>query len=289
MGTTSGATCERFSVVTAMSLNLSSLAKPWSDGYAEITSETWFETAAGTDCPVPLNGTCRTSMPSVDFTDSMTSCMMLPTPEDPYEYLPGLAFGSATNWGNVAAGIDGWSARKSGARAMSDTKVKSFSAYVRERYMNGLMLKVAMSVAISVYPSAGRAITYCAATTPLPPGRLSITTGWPHLSESFCPTTRAMVSGSPPGAYGTTSVTALLGYAAGLDHALAAMAAYATAARMKRHVMKTSSSRFPAISRERCCCGPRSGPRGSTPRSRVACASRSKVPRDREAARPAAA
>jgi hypothetical protein len=89
-------------------------------------------------------------MPSVDFTDSMTSCMMLPTPEDPYEYLPGFAFASATNCGNVAAGIDGWSARKSGARAVSETKVKSFSPYAIERYMNGLMLNVARSVTISV-------------------------------------------------------------------------------------------------------------------------------------------
>src|SRR5258706_6800032 len=135
MGTTSGASCERFSVVTAMSLNLSSLAKPCSDGYAEITSETWLETAAGTDCPVPLNGTWSTSMPSVDFTDSMTSCMMLPTPEDPYEYLPGLAFASATNCGNVAAGIEGWSARKSGARAVSETKGEDFSLYSSERHI----------------------------------------------------------------------------------------------------------------------------------------------------------
>src|SRR5262249_25196571 len=154
----------------------------------------------GTDCPVPLYGTCSTSIPSVDFTDSITSCMMLPMPDEPYEYLPGFALASATNCGKLAAGIEGFNARKSGARAVSETNVKSLSSYGRDWYMYGLMLNVAMSVAISVYPSAGLAIRYCAATTPLPPGRFSITTGWPHFSESFWPTVRAMVSGSPPGA-----------------------------------------------------------------------------------------
>jgi hypothetical protein len=42
----------------------------------------------------------------------------------------------------------------------------------------------------------------------LPPGLFSITTAWPHFSPSFWPTTRATVSGNPPGEYGTISVTA---------------------------------------------------------------------------------
>jgi hypothetical protein len=40
---------------------------------------------------------------------------------------------------------------------------------------------------------------------PLAPARLSITTGWPHDSVSFCPMSRAnMLSVPPPGANGTT-------------------------------------------------------------------------------------
>jgi hypothetical protein len=46
---------------------------------------------------------------------------------------------------------------------------------------------------------------------PLAPARLSTTTGWPRLSESFCPVIRAMMSFDPPGAKGTISLTDLLG------------------------------------------------------------------------------
>src|SRR4051812_42248687 len=128
MDATSGASAERFSVVTATSLSLLSFTNPASEGYADTTSDTWLVTAAGTDCPVPLKGTCSRSMPSDDFTDSITSCMMLPMPDDPYEYLPGFDFTSATNCGKSAAGIEGFIARNSGARAVSETNAKSFSA-----------------------------------------------------------------------------------------------------------------------------------------------------------------
>src|SRR5690348_15382304 len=46
---------------------------------------------------------------------------------------------------------------------------------------------------------------------PFAPGLFSTTNCWPQLSESFCPTSRAMVSGSPPGEYPTTTFTGLSG------------------------------------------------------------------------------
>src|SRR6185503_8793846 len=49
--------------------------------------------------------------------------------------------------------------------------------------------------------------------TVLPPGRLSTSTGWPHVSFSFCATVRPMMSVLPPAAKGTMSRTAFEGYA----------------------------------------------------------------------------
>src|SRR5829696_7874166 len=116
------------------------------------------------------------SSPSADLIDSTVRWWMLPIPDEPYEYLPGLAFTMATHSVNVFAGTDGCTARKSGARAVSDTKVKSFCAsYGSDLYTNGLMENIDMSVTSIVYPSAAFCASACAATTPLPPGLFSIT------------------------------------------------------------------------------------------------------------------
>src|SRR5579864_5729768 len=45
-----------------------------------------------------------------------------------------------------------------------------------------------------------------------PPGLLSMTTGWPRLSDSFCPTIRAIRSLPPPGVKPTTIWIARVGY-----------------------------------------------------------------------------
>jgi hypothetical protein len=41
---------------------------------------------------------------------------------------------------------------------------------------------------------------------PPPPGRLSMTTGWPRIFSSLRPTMRASTSLGPPGVKATTSV-----------------------------------------------------------------------------------
>jgi hypothetical protein len=45
----------------------------------------------------------------------------------------------------------------------------------------------------------------------LAPGRFSITTPWPHSSESFCPRMRMLMSVGPPAGKGTTILTGRLG------------------------------------------------------------------------------
>src|ERR1700724_678878 len=50
---------------------------------------------------------------------------------------------------------------------------------------------------------------------PLAPGRLSMTTGCPQRSDSFCPTVRARMSMPVPGVKGTMICTGLPGYGCG--------------------------------------------------------------------------
>src|SRR4051812_32635370 len=45
----------------------------------------------------------------------------------------------------------------------------------------------------------------------LAPGRFSITTPWPQISDSFCPTIRMLTSVGPPAGKGTTIFTGRLG------------------------------------------------------------------------------
>src|SRR5450432_3797618 len=49
---------------------------------------------------------------------------------------------------------------------------------------------------------------------PPAPARLSTTTCWPHASDNFAATTRAITSVGPPGANGTIMRTAFVGYGA---------------------------------------------------------------------------
>ena len=51
---------------------------------------------------------------------------MLPIPDEPYESSPGFDFASATHSVKFDTGTEGCTARKSGARAVSEMKVKSF-------------------------------------------------------------------------------------------------------------------------------------------------------------------
>src|SRR5688500_15637435 len=51
------------------------------------------------------------------------------------------------------------------------------------------------------------------ATLPPPPGRLSMTIGWPRRFSISAPTARATIELEPPGAKGTTRRTGLVGQA----------------------------------------------------------------------------
>jgi hypothetical protein len=52
---------------------------------------------------------------------------------------------------------------------------------------------------------------------PFEPAWFSTTTAWSSSSESFCPTTRATMSGAPPAGIGTISLIARDGYCASAD------------------------------------------------------------------------
>src|SRR5258708_3646114 len=78
----------------------------------------------------------------------------------------------------------------------------------------------------SVYPSGGDFATAFAPRLPDAPGRLSTTTGWPHISASLGPMVRARMSMPVPGENGTTILTGCVGH----DCAWAADAASASSA-----------------------------------------------------------
>src|SRR5258706_10740649 len=63
----------------------------------------------------------------------------------------------------------------------------------------------------SVYPSGADLATWLAPRFPDAPGRLSTTTGCPHISASFGPTVRARMSMPVPGENGTTIFTGCVG------------------------------------------------------------------------------
>src|SRR3954449_3780124 len=69
-----------------------------------------------------------------------------------------------------------------------------------------------------------------------PPGLFSMMTGWPRLSDNFCPYTRAMMSLPPPAVKPNTMWIGFVGYFVGSSWAEAGWQAAATAmsARQKR-------------------------------------------------------
>src|SRR3989442_10015482 len=70
-----------------------------------------------------------------------------------------------------------------------------------------------------VYPSGAERAAASAAMLPLAPPLFSITTCWPHVSESRAETMRAIASAPPPGGNGTIRRTNRLGQF-GTDKAL---------------------------------------------------------------------
>ena len=67
------------------------------------------------------------SRPSADLIDSTVRWWIEPMPDEPYENCPGFDFTSATHSVKFETGTDGCTARKSGAVAVSEMKVKSFT------------------------------------------------------------------------------------------------------------------------------------------------------------------
>src|SRR3954451_18345612 len=73
-----------------------------------------------------------------------------------------------------------------------------------------------------------------------PPGLFSMTTGWPRLSDNFCPYTRAMMSLPPPAVKPTMMWIGFAGYFAGSSWAKAGWQAAATATSARRKRLRTT-------------------------------------------------
>ncbi len=96
-----------------------------------------------------------------------------------------------------------------------------------------------MVASSSVWPSGGAVFTAMVPITPLAPGRLSTTTGWPVRSSTCRPISRAVMSPEPPGAKGTMMRTGRVGQAcarAAGDAAAARPAAQPAASSAPRRV-----------------------------------------------------
>src|SRR5262249_15154949 len=79
-------------------------------------------------------------------------------------------------------------------------------------YRWGLIVIMLSARSPSVYPSGCDFATRSIAMLPFEPGRFSTTTGCPTSSLSLWPTTRAEMSGAPPGGMGTISLIGRVGY-----------------------------------------------------------------------------
>src|SRR6266404_69276 len=88
----------------------------------------------------------------------------------------------------------------------------------------------------SVVPSGAALATYSVATIAPPPGLFSTITGWPRLSDNFCPKIRAMISLPPPAAKPTMMWIGRVGYFAGSSWAEAGAIAPAINATNQRYL-----------------------------------------------------
>src|ERR687895_38797 len=104
---TSGAAETRLGVVTASPRSLPALALEPAGGRVENTNVTSPPRMACVAGLLPLYGTCSPSTPATDLSISAERWTMVPLPEDPYEYFPGLALSSAMSSRTLLAGVDG--------------------------------------------------------------------------------------------------------------------------------------------------------------------------------------
>ena len=77
--------------------------------------------------------------------------------------------------------------------------------------MAGFMVNPDIGPSNREYPFGALLATSSRATTPLPPGRLSMMICWPNCSVSLAPSIRAWKSAEPPGGNETTSRSGRLG------------------------------------------------------------------------------
>jgi len=102
--------------------------------------------------------------------------------------------------------------------------------------------------------------TYAVPIVPDAPDRFSTTNGWPSESESFAAIRRAIGSVDPPGGYGTTNFTGLVGQACAQVVIGASAASAIAATRRTERIMIPPFPNEPQVTTAR-----RYNPRSSKP------------------------
>src|SRR5204862_2215687 len=110
----SGATAERFAVVTASARSVPPLASGHAVVMLSNVIATWPPTTSCSAGGLPLYGMSRMSTPAMLLKSSPDKCCDVPLPLDANEYLPGLAFNSVINSVTFCAGMSGLTTRRFG-------------------------------------------------------------------------------------------------------------------------------------------------------------------------------
>jgi hypothetical protein len=118
--------------------------------------------------------------------------------------LSGFAFRCATSSATLRAGTLGWTNSAKVETATSDTGAYSASEANGGDFCSMGMAAIEAIPQSRTEPSAGTPARACAASVPLAPGRLSMTTVRPVLRLSAWPKARAAVSEGPPAPVGRT-------------------------------------------------------------------------------------
>ena len=145
---------------------------------------------------------------------SAAKCWVLPRLMVPMLSWPGLARPKPISSARLLCGDDSGTTMAMSNRPSKDTGAKSVRGLKGRALNRPALTAVPLDMSSRVWPSGSALATNSAATMPPAPGRLSMTTGWPRLTDSCCATARAVRSATPPAPKGTTMRRGLEGKAA---------------------------------------------------------------------------
>jgi len=138
-------------------------------------------------------------MPVIWLNISIVRCCADPWPELEKSSSPGLLRAKAIISFTFFTGTDGWTTITPGETTAMETGRMSFVG-LNESFMSEGVMVMPDEFIRSVWPSGAARAMASVAIVPPAPGRLSATTGWPHMSDRRCAMSRPVVSTPPPGA-----------------------------------------------------------------------------------------